>query len=182
MATVGPDGDDATAALAPVEMERGALATFDALFDAHYARAVRLAWMLSPGAGSAAEDAAADAIAKVWPRWAKGQVEEFWPYLRVAVCNEVRMRGRRLSLARRAAPTRERADERAFDAGVVDRAVLAGALRALPPRQRAAIVLRFYEDLSEAETARLMRCSVGTVKSTTARALDALREQMKDAR
>jgi RNA polymerase sigma-70 factor (sigma-E family) len=50
------------------------------------------------------------------------------------------------------------------------------ALSTLPKRQRAMVVLRFYEDLSEAETARLMGVSVGTVKSTTSRALVKLRD------
>jgi RNA polymerase sigma-70 factor (sigma-E family) len=50
------------------------------------------------------------------------------------------------------------------------------ALAALPKRQRAMVVLRYYEDLSEAETARIMGVSIGTVKSTTSRALAKLRE------
>ena len=50
---------------------------------------------------------------------------------------------------------------------------------ALPKRQRTAVVLRYYEDLSEAESARAMGCSVGTVKSTTARGLLALRAQLE---
>ncbi|MDQ1535103.1 MAG: hypothetical protein QOF28_2864, partial [Actinomycetota bacterium] len=49
----------------------------------------------------------------------------------------------------------------------------------LPERQRAAVVLRYYEDLSEADTAKLMHCSVGTVKSTTARGLAALRTNLR---
>jgi RNA polymerase sigma-70 factor (sigma-E family) len=49
------------------------------------------------------------------------------------------------------------------------------ALGELPPRQRVVLVLRYFEDLSEAEVAQAMRCSVGTVKSTTSRALERLR-------
>jgi len=54
------------------------------------------------------------------------------------------------------------------------------ALQQLPHRQRAAIVLRFYEDLSEGETARVLGCAVGTVKSSVARGLRRLREEMVD--
>lgn len=53
------------------------------------------------------------------------------------------------------------------------------ALRALPPRQRAALVLRYFDDLSEAEVATAMDCSIGTVKSTTSRALERLRNDVE---
>ena len=55
------------------------------------------------------------------------------------------------------------------------REALRQALMALPPQQRAVLVLRFYEDLSEADTAELLGCSAGTVKSRTSRGLAALR-------
>jgi RNA polymerase sigma factor (sigma-70 family) len=54
--------------------------------------------------------------------------------------------------------------------------VMVEAVRGLPPRQRAVIVLRYFEDLSEADTARAMDCAVGTVKSQTAKALARLRK------
>jgi RNA polymerase sigma-70 factor (sigma-E family) len=53
-------------------------------------------------------------------------------------------------------------------------------LRQLPPRQRTAVVLRYWEDLSEAETAKAMNCSVGTVKSAASRGLAKLRELSGD--
>ncbi len=66
--------------------------------------------------------------------------------------------------------------EAAFRDNAVDDAdVLRRALLALPPRQRAAVVLRHYEDRSEAETAQVLGCSVGTVKSLSSRGLAALR-------
>lgn len=64
---------------------------------------------------------------------------------------------------------------------VVDRAPLLDLLGRLPPRQRAAIVLRLYCDLSVAETAEILGCTAGTVKSQTARGLDILRVRAIEA-
>ena len=55
------------------------------------------------------------------------------------------------------------------------------ALQQLPPRQRAAVVLRYYEDLSEAQTAEALGCAVGTVKSQVSAALSKLRERLGDS-
>lgn len=66
-------------------------------------------------------------------------------------------------------------------AGVTERLVLMQALASLPPRQRACVVLRYYEDLSVAEVARLLGCREGTVKSQTARGLLALRSAYQRA-
>jgi RNA polymerase sigma factor (sigma-70 family) len=57
---------------------------------------------------------------------------------------------------------------------------LRAALTTLPARQRAVVVLRYYEDRTEAEVARLLGCSVGTVKSQTAKALTKLRTRLDD--
>ncbi|TDQ05383.1 RNA polymerase sigma factor [Labedaea rhizosphaerae] len=59
------------------------------------------------------------------------------------------------------------------------RDVVRTALLAIPPKQRAVVVLRYFDDLSVAETAQVMRCSEGTVKSQTARGLDALRAALR---
>jgi RNA polymerase sigma-70 factor (sigma-E family) len=62
---------------------------------------------------------------------------------------------------------------------VASRIVFADALRQLPPRQRATLVCRYYQELDVAATAAAMRCSEGTVKSQTARGLDALRKALQ---
>jgi RNA polymerase sigma-70 factor (sigma-E family) len=64
------------------------------------------------------------------------------------------------------------------DLGVPARTALVDALRDLAPRQRACVVLRYFEDLTVADTARLLGCSEGTVKSQTARALASLRRHV----
>ena len=69
-------------------------------------------------------------------------------------------------------------DRRHVDGQTEDRLVLLAALAALPARQRACLVLRFYEDCDVAETAALLGCADGTVKSNTARALSALRSHL----
>ncbi|HET9140001.1 SigE family RNA polymerase sigma factor [Actinophytocola sp.] len=65
-------------------------------------------------------------------------------------------------------------------AAAEDRHVLLGALAQVPPRQRAVLVLRYWEDLSVEETARLLKCSTGTVKSQAARGLQTLRGLLTD--
>jgi RNA polymerase sigma factor (sigma-70 family) len=63
---------------------------------------------------------------------------------------------------------------------VVDRDQVVRALGELPERMRAVLVLRFFDDLSEADTATALRCGVGTVKSQTSRGLAKLRELVAD--
>jgi RNA polymerase sigma factor (sigma-70 family) len=65
----------------------------------------------------------------------------------------------------------------ASDAGVANSELIA-ALAALPPRQRAVLVLRYFEDLPEAQVAVVLDCSLGTVKSTASRALARLRQTL----
>jgi RNA polymerase sigma factor (sigma-70 family) len=61
---------------------------------------------------------------------------------------------------------------------VVASADLWAGVQRLPGRQRAAVILRYYEDLSERESAELLRCSVATVRSLVARAMETLREKV----
>ena len=157
-------------------------AGFDALFDEHFARAVRLA-VLSGSPGIDAQAVAADALARVWLKWQTRAVDDFWPYLRVAVVNGVRSAERHRRVVERHARATPPVDaDPAAEPLIVEREAIATALAKLPNRQRTALVLRYFEDLSLAECARVMRCSVGTAKSTTARALAAMRIVLEEQR
>ena len=74
---------------------------FDGLFDRYYARAVRLAYLTGAGDQARAQHIAADALARVWIKWRARTIDDFWPYLRVAVVNELRSNARRARLAER---------------------------------------------------------------------------------
>jgi RNA polymerase sigma-70 factor (sigma-E family) len=139
---------------------------FDALYRREYAPMLRLAYLLL-GSNELAEEAVHDAFAKVFERWSR--IDRPGAYLRTCVVNRCRdlQRRRRFERTSRDRPPTEQdlgADE------VLD------ALAALPHRQRAALVLRYYEDLSEAEIADALGVRPGTVKSLVSRGLDRLRE------
>src|SRR4051812_11437190 len=143
---------------------------FAALVMEQHARLARLAHLLC-GNREQAEDAVAEAYAKVWPRFRRGQVQHPRVYLRSAVVNQVRGGMRRRLLERRE-EQRQRVDWRDGirpERGVEDQMRLEPALRRLPHGQRTVIVLRFYEDMSEDEIATLLGVPAGTVKSRCAR-------------
>jgi RNA polymerase sigma-70 factor (sigma-E family) len=136
-----------------------------------YAELLRTAYLLT-GAPHAAEDLLQSCLLKVMPRW--DEIEDPVSYLRRAMVNQRTSRWRRLR--------RELLSERIPDTvvpdpagGLADRTTLLAGLAGLPERMRAVVVLRYWEDLSEAETADLLRCSTGTVKSQASRGLARLR-------
>ena len=138
----------------------------------------QLAYLLT-GDHHAAEDLLQDALVVVARRWRRvSQAANPMAYVRQLVYHEFvsswrRNRYRRAEVSSDQVPERPVGDESA----TVDRRVLLQrALRRLTPRQRAVVVLRFYEDLSEADAASVLNCSVGTVKSQTNYALRRLRE------
>lgn len=118
-----------------------------------------------------AEDCAQDALARALDRWERIDPAAAAPWVaRVATNRAIdRWRRRERRVASRAAATAPDLHAAAL------RADLVRALRALPSRQREAVVLRHLCDLPERDVAVLMGCSTGTVKSTTARGLDRLR-------
>jgi len=150
------------------------------LVQLHHVRLLRLAYVLC-GNEAEAEDIVADVFARAWPRLSQGKVDEPAAYLRRSVVNAVaswrrhRFVVRRDESRRRAEPLVADTEER-----TAERDRLWPALRALPMAQRQVVVLRFLEDLSEADTAATLGVAPGTVKSRTARALQALRESLGD--
>ncbi|APU13484.1 MULTISPECIES: SigE family RNA polymerase sigma factor [Actinoalloteichus] len=138
---------------------------------------LRTAYLLCGGDRGAAEDLLQDVLERMFVRWSRvtGSPEA---YARAALANTAANRWRRLSRRVAEVPLSERADEdehAGADETVSDRDAVLQALRELPPRMRAVIVLRYFEDLTEAETARALGCAVGTVKSQTSLGLTRLR-------
>jgi RNA polymerase sigma-70 factor (sigma-E family) len=149
------------------------------LYRRHGADAVRLAYLLT-GSHVLSEDLVHEAFVRLFGKFRDlrdpGAFE--W-YLRRTVVNLVRSHYRRVRVERsyveRQGQDRTESPQPP-DQGAHDE--LWRALLQLPERQRTAIVLRYYEDLSEARTAEVMACPVGTVKSLASRGMDRLRELM----
>ena len=130
------------------------------------------------GRRAAAEDCAQEAMARALARWHRVEDHATAWVARVAT-NLALDRVRKLERQRQG---RRQARPAAVDDPVaLRRHDLVRALRALPARQREAVVLRYIVDLSEVETARAMSCAVGTVKSAASRGLDRLRTTLGPA-
>jgi RNA polymerase sigma-70 factor (sigma-E family) len=149
---------------------------FEDFYRSTWARMFRVAYGVA-GDRLLAEDALQTAYAKAYTGWARVQAAERpEAYVRRMAVNEV------LSVLRRPWHRSERPHEDpvpepvpSHETVTVERDALWRAVCALPPRQRAVVVLRYYEQLSEAEIADALRCSRGTVKSQAHAALATLR-------
>jgi RNA polymerase sigma-70 factor (sigma-E family) len=156
----------------------GGASDFHDVFVEHHRRLLRIAYLLT-GSLPQAEDHVAEAFARTWVPWERGDVRDVGAYLTRAVVNRVHGEFRH----RRVVDRTPRRPERVIDdAGqqTGDRDVLRRAVATLPRGQRIAVVLRFVGDLSEESTAEVMGVSVGTVKSQVARALASLRAALRD--
>ncbi|RBM17041.1 SigE family RNA polymerase sigma factor [Streptomyces sp. PT12] len=151
---------------------------FDDFFERHHAELSRLAHLLLGGGGGAgdADDLAADALVAVWRHWDRVRAARFpLAYARGVVANMARARiraetreRRRIALFWSGQPWRDGAADAPDVPAVLD---VRAALRRLPHRKRACVVLRHAFDLSERDTARALGISVGTVKSQTSRGM-----------
>ncbi|MCU1603315.1 MAG: polymerase, sigma-24 subunit, subfamily [Frankiales bacterium] len=156
------------------------LGALRALVETRGAALQRTAYLLT-GDWGAAEDLLQSALLTTWARW--GSLREpaaAEAYVRRTMARSSVRRWRRKWTGE--LPTEVLPDLPGHDPyrEADDRAALTQALRTLPPRWRAVLVLRFYDDLTEAATAEALGCPLGTVKSATARALERLRDVLDE--
>ncbi|MGI8701210.1 MAG: SigE family RNA polymerase sigma factor [Nocardioidaceae bacterium] len=150
------------------------LTSFEHFVATHSQSLLRSAWFLT-GDSYEAENLVQSSLTKVWSRW-EHVTHEWNPeaYVRRTMYTTYISAWRRNRLRRHESPTETQSQE--FDSASLVRQVVRAALKSLPPRQRAVILLRYLEDRSETQTAQLLGISVGSVKSHTSRALKALRK------
>ena len=153
------------------------------LYAAHYRGLVHLAAHLTADRDGA-EEIVQDAYVKVAGRWgALRDLDRAEAYLRQTVVNLARSRVRHRAVVERH-PARPDPDAASAEAGALarlERDDVVDALARLPYRQREALVLRYYADLSEAQIAHAMGISAGAVKSHAARGLATLRPLLEEA-
>jgi RNA polymerase sigma-70 factor (sigma-E family) len=155
---------------------RGAV---EELFESHYDAMCRLAFVIL-GDSWLAEEIVMEALLRTYSGWGRiREPERADIYLRRAVVNLCRSRIRRAILERRA-PVVESHERSAVD-DFVERDEVLTAVRALPERQRACVVLRYYEDLGERQIAEILDCSIGTVKSQLHKARASLAHRLGES-
>jgi len=160
------------------QAERGAEPVgFREFVETHSRSLLRTAWLLT-GDWASAEDLVQTALAKTWPRWSTIlRVDAPQVYVRrVLVTTFLGWRRLRSSTELVVDMVPERAVEHPDFARTELRESLRGAMQSLPPRQRAVITLRYFSDLSERQTAEVLGCSTGAVKSHAAKAMARLRQ------
>jgi RNA polymerase sigma-70 factor (sigma-E family) len=156
-----------------------AAAGLEGLYEAHAPEALRLAYLLT-GDRALAEDLMQDAFVKMIGRFQDLRDRDaFWWYLRRTIVNLSNSHFRRRQVER-AYLARQRVPGSVPETDLGERERLRRGLMGLRAEQRAAVVLRFYGDMTESATAEMLRCPLGTVKSMVSRAMEHLREELKD--
>ncbi|MGH3356787.1 MAG: SigE family RNA polymerase sigma factor [Nocardioidaceae bacterium] len=152
------------------------------IYIAHYASLVRMAAMLVRNTAEA-EEVVQDAFVAMHGRWARlREADKGLAYLRQTVINTARSRLRRRSVEDRHRPKPMPHAPSAEQLALIgnEHSAVFRALKKLPARQREAVVLRYYVDLSEADIAAAMGVSRGAVKSHTSRGMAALRTALEE--
>ena len=171
----------ANAALGAVSADWDADRAVTVLYAAHYRSLVRLSALLLRDVATA-EEVVQDSFVAMHDGWRRlRDNDKALSYLRQSVVNRSRSVLRHRVVVDRNAP-KPAPDMPSAEQGAItllERSAVVTALRTLPPRQREALVLRFYGDLSEAQIAAAMGISKGAVKSHTARAMTALRSVLE---
>jgi RNA polymerase sigma-70 factor (sigma-E family) len=158
------------------------LEEFTAFIAARSRALLRTAWLLTGGDRGAGEDLLQDAFAELFVRWNK--IKE--PAARERYVRRILVRSatrRWRSRARRAEHPTEQVPDLAIGSqgdDVAEGLDVGASLARLPARQRAVLVLRYYEDMSEAQIADTLGCSTGTVKNHASRALKTLERNLRD--
>ncbi|MBG0827704.1 SigE family RNA polymerase sigma factor [Planomonospora sp. ID67723] len=152
-------------------------AAFDEFLAARSTALLRTAILVCGASQHDAEDLVQHALEKVYRHWSRIRHDNPESYARRVVVNAAISASRRRRVIQEITFARP-PDTPAGSPDVELRDTLLTELRRLPARMRAVLVLRYWEDLSENETAALMGCSAGTVKSQAARGLARIRERM----
>ncbi len=166
---------DATVGSVPAEWDAERAVT--ALYGTHYRSLVRLAALLVRDVATA-EEVVQDSFVAVHASWRRlRDTDKALSYLRQSVVNGSRSVLRHRVVVDRNAPKPPPLAPSAEQGAIteIERSAVISALRKLPARQREALVLRYYCDLSEAQIASTMQISRGAVKSHTARGMSSLR-------
>jgi RNA polymerase sigma-70 factor (sigma-E family) len=156
-------------------------AAFDEFLAARSTSLLRTALLVCGATEHDAEDLVQHALEKVYRNWPRIRHDNPAAYAKKVVVNAAISRARRRKIVQEimfARPPETAARSPDLDL----RDTLIGELRRLPPRMRAVLVLRYWEDQSESSTAALLGCSVGTVKSQAARGLARIRANLNVAK
>jgi RNA polymerase sigma-70 factor (sigma-E family) len=142
---------------------------------------LRTAYLLT-GNGGQAEELVQDTLVRLYPKWDRVAAADVpLAYVRRSLANAYINQNRRASRREYAyEDVPERTDPHDALTQLADRDEIWAGLKLLSDRQRAALVLRFFEDLSDEQTAVALNCRVGTVRSLISRGLAVLREHMNE--
>ena len=163
--------------------EPDAVTAVCALYQAHYQSLVRLAALVVRDCGTA-EEVVQDAFVAMHGGWRRlRDTDKALPYLRQSVVNRSRSVLRHRAVVDKYAP-KPPPDAPSAEQGalaLLEGSAVVDALRGLPARQREALVLRYFADLSEADIAEAMGISKGSVKGHTSRGMSTLRAVLQQA-